>query len=209
MKLPGSILEQKVIAVARGLDTVTAPTLAEALRAGGINTIEITVEDDAGFDAIAAVVGGGMLVGAGTVVNRDQAKRAVAAGAAFIVTPHLDLEIIEWAMGEEVPIVPGAFSPTEVATAWRLGPPAVKVFPAHVGGPGYLKSLRGPFPDLSLVPTGGVDAANVAAYLAAGAVAVGVGGWLTAHDDMEVVTARSVELLGQVGGGEVGGGEVV
>lgn len=203
MTLPGPILEQKVIAVARGLDARSAPSLTEALRAGGINTIEITVEGAAGFDAISAVNGGEMLVGAGTVVTVDQAKRAVGAGAGFIVTPHLDPEIINWAMAEDVPIVPGAFTPTEVATAWRFGPPAVKIFPAHVGGPGYLRSLRGPFPDLVLVPTGGVDSTNAAAYLAAGAVAVGVGGWLTAHEDMDVVTARSVELLGQVAGGQV------
>jgi len=198
MTLPWPILEQKVIAVARGLDAGSAPTLAEALRTGGINTIEITVEGDAGFDAIAAVAGSEMLVGAGTVVSLDQTRRAVAAGAGFLVTPHLDPEIVRWAMAEGVPIVPGAFTPTEVMRAWRLGPPAVKVFPAHVGGPDYLKSLRGPFPDLALVPTGGVDASNAAAYLGAGAVAVGVGGWLTAHGDMDVVTARSVELLSQV-----------
>lgn len=198
MTLPGLILEQKVIAVARGLDARSAPILARALRAGGIDTIEVTVEGGKGFEAIAALDVRKMLVGAGTVLTVDQAKRAVAAGAGFIVTPHLDVEIIEWAMAEEVPIVPGVFTPTEVAAAWRFGPPAVKVFPAHVGGPGYLKSLRGPFPDLALIPTGGVDASNVAAYLDAGAMAVGVGGWLTAHRDMDLVTSRSVELLGQV-----------
>ncbi len=198
MTLPGLILEQKVIAVARGLDSRSAPALAEALRAGGVGTIEITVEGGAGFDAIASVDNGDIVVGAGTVVTVDQAKRAVAAGARFLVTPHLDPDVLGWAMTEAVPIVPGAFTPTEVMTAWRLGPAAVKVFPAHVGGPEYLKSLRGPFPDLALIPTGGVDGANAASYLAAGAVAVGVGGWLTAHDDLDVVTARAVELVRQV-----------
>lgn len=198
MTLPGLILEQKVIAVARGLDSRSAPALAEALRAGGVGTIEITVEGGAGFDAIASVDNGDIVVGAGTVVTVDQAKRAVAAGARFLVTPHLDPDVLGWAMTEAVPIVPGAFTPTEVMTAWRLGPAAVKVFPAHVGGPEYLKSLRGPFPDLALIPTGGVDGANAASYLSAGAVAVGVGGWLTAHDDLDVVTARAVELVRQV-----------
>ncbi len=198
MTLPGLILEQKLIAVARGLDSRTAPELAEALRAGGVGTIEITVEGGAGFDAIASIDNEEMVVGAGTVLTVDQAKRAVAAGASFLVTPHLDPDVLGWAMTEAVPIIPGAFTPTEVMAAWRHGPPAVKVFPAHVGGPDYLKSLRGPFPDLALMPTGGVDATNAAAYLAAGAVAVGVGGWLTAHDDLDVVTARAVELTRQV-----------
>lgn len=198
MTLPGPILEQKVIAVARGLDSTSAPALAEALRAGGVNTIEITVEGGAGFGAISSVHREDTMVGAGTVLSVDQAKRAVAAGAGFLVTPHLDLEVLGWAMKEAVPIVPGVFTPTEVMTAWKSGPPALKVFPAHVGGPTYLKSLRAPFPDLALIPTGGVDASNAAAYLAAGAVAVGVGGWLTDHDDLDVVTGRAVELIGQV-----------
>jgi 2-dehydro-3-deoxyphosphogluconate aldolase / (4S)-4-hydroxy-2-oxoglutarate aldolase len=198
MTLPGPILEQRVIPVARGQDARTVPVLAEALRAGGISSIEITVEGSGGLEAIAAVSGGDLVVGAGTITTVDQAERAVAAGASFLVTPHLDLGLIEWASIQEVPIVPGALSPTEVATAWRHRPPAVKLFPAHVGGPEYLKSLRGPFPDVALIPTGGVDAGNIAAYLAAGAVAVGVGGWLTTHDDPGLVTERAVELMRQV-----------
>jgi 2-dehydro-3-deoxyphosphogluconate aldolase/(4S)-4-hydroxy-2-oxoglutarate aldolase len=115
-----------------------------------------------------------------------------------LVTPHLDIELIEWASTHAVPMVPGALTPTEIATAWRYRPPAVKVFPAHIGGPGYLKSLRGPFPDVALIPTGGIDGSNIAAYLDAGAVAVGVGGWLTRHDDPEVITRRAMELMSQV-----------
>jgi 2-dehydro-3-deoxyphosphogluconate aldolase/(4S)-4-hydroxy-2-oxoglutarate aldolase len=198
MTLPGLVLEQKVIPVARGLDAGSAPVLAEALRAGGISSIEITVEGNGGFGAIAAVTGGNLLVGAGTITSIGHAERAVAAGASFLVTPHLDLELIEWAADREIPMVPGALTPTEVVTAWRHRPPAVKLFPAHLGGPPYLKSLRGPLPDVALIPTGGIDATNIGAYLAAGAVAVGVGGWLTAHDDPGVVTQRAVELLRQV-----------
>jgi 2-dehydro-3-deoxyphosphogluconate aldolase / (4S)-4-hydroxy-2-oxoglutarate aldolase len=199
MTLPGPILEQRVIPVARGQDARTVPVLVEALRAGGISSIEITVEGGSGgLEAIAAVSGRDLVVGAGTITTVDHAERAVAAGASFLVTPHLDVGLIEWASTQEVPIVPGALTPTEVATAWRHGPSAVKLFPAHVGGPEYLKSLRGPFPDVALIPTGGVDAGNIAAYIAAGAVAVGVGAWLTAHDDPGLVTERAVELLRQV-----------
>ena len=198
MTLPGPVLEQKVIPVARGLDARSAPIVAEALRAGGISCIEVTVEGEGGFDAIDAIAGGDMIVGAGTILTIQQARRAVAAGASFLVMPHLDIELIGWASAHAVPLVPGALTPTEVVTAWRHQPPAVKVFPAHIGGPEYLKSLRGPFPDLALVPTGGIDAGNVSAYLEAGAVAVGVGGWLTGHDDPALITRRAIELLRQV-----------
>jgi len=201
MTLPGPIMEEKVIPVARGLDARSAPVIAEALRAGGISSIEVTVEGDGGIDAIAAIAAiadDDLVVGAGTILTAHQADGAVAAGASFLVTPHLDMELIEWASAHAVPMVPGALTPTEIATAWRHRPPAVKVFPAHIGGPSYLKSLRGPFPDLALVPTGGIDASNIAAYLDAGAVAVGVGGWLTAHDDPEVITRRAMELMRQV-----------
>jgi 2-dehydro-3-deoxyphosphogluconate aldolase/(4S)-4-hydroxy-2-oxoglutarate aldolase len=198
MMLPGPIMEERVIPVARGLDARSAPVIAEALRAGGISSIEITVEGEGGIDAIAAVAVGDMVVGAGTILTIRQADGAVAAGATFLVTPHLDIELIEWASTHAVPMVPGALTPTEIATAWRYRPPAVKVFPAHIGGPGYLKSLRGPFPDVALIPTGGIDGSNIAAYLDAGAVAVGVGGWLTRHDDPEVITRRAMELMSQV-----------
>jgi 2-dehydro-3-deoxyphosphogluconate aldolase/(4S)-4-hydroxy-2-oxoglutarate aldolase len=198
MMLPGPIMEERVIPVARGLDARSAPVIAEALRAGGISSIEITVEGEGGIDAIAAVAVGDMVVGAGTILTIRQADGAVAAGATFLVTPHLDIELIEWASTHAVPMVPGALTPTEIATAWRYRPPAVKVFPAHIGGPGYLKSLRGPFPDVALIPTGGIDGSNIAAYLDAGAVAVGVGGWLTRHDDPEVITRRAMELISQV-----------
>lgn len=191
MSLPEVILEERVIPVARGLDGNTAPAMAKALLGGGIHSIEITVEGGGGFDAIAAVVGSGVVVGAGTVVTIDQASRAVGAGAQFLVSPHLDTDLLDWAAGKGVPMIPGGLTPTEIATAWRHHPPAVKVFPADVGGPGYLRSLRGPYPDLHLIPTGGVDDTNARAYLDAGAVAVGVGGWLTGASDLDEVTRRA------------------
>jgi 2-dehydro-3-deoxyphosphogluconate aldolase/(4S)-4-hydroxy-2-oxoglutarate aldolase len=92
-------------------------------------------------------------------------------------------------------MIPGAFTPTEVAVAWNAGAAAVKVFPASVGGPGLLKAIRGPFGDLPLVPTGGITASNAGAFLAAGAVAVGVGGWLTDHDDLAVVGERTRAIV--------------
>lgn len=199
MSLPAAVLAERVIPVARGLNSATAPGLVEALRDGGIHSIEITVEGgDGAFDAIAAVAASGMAVGAGTIVNTDQATRATEAGAEFLVTPHFDPGLCEWATANNVSLIPGALTPTEVFAAWAHRPPAVKIFPAHVGGARYLKSLLGPYPDLALIPTGGVDAGNAGEFVSAGAVAVGVGGWLTAHDDLTAVTDRARRLLRQV-----------
>ena len=198
MSLPAVILEERVIPVARGLDATTAPALAQALGAGGIHSIEITFEAPGGLEAIAAVADGDLVVGAGTIVSVDGADRAVEAGARFLVSPHLDVALLEWAADNDVPLVPGALTPTEIVVASSHDPPAVKLFPASAVGPGYVGSLLGPYPDLALIPTGGVDAANIAAFLEAGAVAVGVGGWLTAHPDMSTVTARAIELRSRV-----------
>lgn len=198
LRLPDVVLAERVIPVARGLDGLSAPILVDALQAGGIHSIEITVEGQGGFEAIAAVAGGETTVGAGTIVTVSQASRAVDAGAGFLVSPHLDMALLDWARAREVPLIPGALTPTEIAMAWRHQPPAVKVFPAHLGGPGYVNSLLGPYPDLALIPTGGVDGDNASEYLAAGAVAIGVGSWLTAHPDATEVAERASYLLSQV-----------
>lgn len=193
MKLPPAILEGRLIPVARGLGGSTAPGMVAALKAGGIDVIEITVEGKSGLEAIAAVSGKDTLVGAGTITTVSQAGRAVDAGAEFLVSPHFDAELLIWASMRAVPLIPGAFTPTEIAGAWSHRPPGIKIFPADLGGPGYLSSLLGPFPDLLMIPTGGITADNVADYLDSGAVAVGVGSWLTAHDYDEV--ARRAALL--------------
>lgn len=204
MKLPQSIIDGRVIPVARGLDGSTAPNMVAALEAGGISVIEITVEGSGGLEAIAAVSGGDSLVGAGTITSVSQAERAVDAGAEFLVSPHFDVELLTWATMRAVPLIPGAFTPTEVSGAWSHRPPGVKIFPASLGGPGYLRSLLGPFPDLLMIPTGGIDADNAADYLAAGAVAVGVGGWLTSHGDLDEVTRRARLLTHLTTSGDTG-----
>lgn len=196
--LPDVITTERVIPVARGLDGSTAPALAGALLEGGLSTLEVTVEGSGGFDALESLRDRGVTVGAGTVVSIDQAAKAMAAGARFLVSPHLDIELVDWAQDNDVPLIPGALTPTEVAMAWRHQPPAVKIFPAHVGGPDYLKSLLGPYPDLALIPTGGVDGDNVGTFVSAGAVAVGVGGWLTGHADLSEVTRRARLLTTRV-----------
>lgn len=198
MNKTAPFLSERIVPVARGLDATSASALAGALIAGGLHCIEITLEAAGGVDAIAAVVGGGMTVGAGTIVTIDQASRAVDAGAGFLVTPHLDVPLLEWAGTNGVVMIPGALSPTEIFTAWRYEPAAVKLFPAHVGGSEYLRSLLGPYPDLRLIPTGGVTGDNARSFLEAGAVAVGVGGWLTSPPDLSMVTDRARQLVSEV-----------
>lgn len=198
MMLPETILRERVIPVGRGLNESRALRLVEALAAGGINSLEITMESPEAVGAIVAVAGSDFTVGAGTVMSVSDAERAVSAGAEFVVSPHLDVNLVQWALNNEVAYIPGVLSPTEVATAWKLRPTAVKVFPANLGGPGYLRSLLGPFPDLRVIPTGGVNGENVVDFLRSGAVAVGVGGWLTTHDDLAIVTERALALRSKV-----------
>ena len=195
MKLPQAIVDGRLIPVARGLDGLSAPRMLEALEAGGIYVVEITVEGSGGLAAISAASGGKALVGAGTITSVSQAERAVLSGAQFLVSPHFDEELLMWATMRAVPLIPGALTPTEVAGAWSHRPPAVKIFPADLGGPGYISSLLAPFPDLLMIPTGGITADNAVDYLSAGAVAVGVGGWLTSHDDYDEVQRRAGLLV--------------
>jgi len=137
------------------------------------------------------------------VVTIDQADRAITAGAVLLVSPHLDPKLIEWSISNSIPLIPGALTPTEVATAWAWGPPAVKIFPAGTVGPGYVTSLLGPYPGVPLIPTGGIDAGNALAYLEAGAVAVGIGGWLTGVGDPSEITRRALLLREAVRGAAV------
>ena len=117
-------------------------------------------------------------VGAGTVLSVSAAQRAIDAGATFLVMPHTDPELVAWAASLGLPSFPGAFSPTEILAAWRAGAAAVKLFPASVAGPAFVREFRGPFPDIPLVPTGGVTAVTAPDFIRAGAIAVGLGSWL-------------------------------
>lgn len=203
--LPDAIRQQRVVAVARRVDPARAADLVDALRQGGVDTVEITVEGEHGIAAIAAVADRGAVVGAGSVSSLAQARAAVDAGARFLVSPHTDLEVLAWAVDQRVPYVPGGLTPTELVAAWQGGASAVKVFPASVVGPGFVAAVLAPLPDLALVPTGGIEVGDARRYLDAGAVAVGAGGWLTAPDDLEVVAARAAQLaaacapLGELG----------
>jgi 2-dehydro-3-deoxyphosphogluconate aldolase/(4S)-4-hydroxy-2-oxoglutarate aldolase len=195
--IPDLLRTSKVIAIGRNVPAADAPRIGEAFVAGGVHVMELTLnepEADAlkAIEALAAVADDlGALVGAGTVLSISAAGRAVEAGARFIVSPHTDTELIAWCALNGVPCFPGALSPSEIHAAWSAGASAVKLFPASAVGPGYLKQIAGPFPGIPFVPTGGVSADTTGAWLAAGAVAVGMGGWLIGDGGPAGVTQRS------------------
>ncbi len=167
-----------VLAVLRTPDADSAVRAAEALVAGGVRAIELTFTTPGAADAIRrtrAALGDDVIVGAGTIRDRGQLDAALEAGAEFLVTPHLDAELLPAMLASGRLALPGTLTPTEMAAAIAAGAEAVKLFPASAFGPSYLQALRGPFPDLQVVPTGGIGPGDVAAWLAAGAVAVGAG----------------------------------
>jgi 2-dehydro-3-deoxyphosphogluconate aldolase/(4S)-4-hydroxy-2-oxoglutarate aldolase len=162
----------------------------EALVAGDLPVVEITLtipDALAVMRAVTARFGDTVLVGAGTVTSAEQARAAVRAGARFIVSPGFDPEIVEAAHALDVPVMPGVLTPSEIMAASRAGADWLKIFPCSaLGGPQYLRALRGPFPRLKLMPTGGVSLENASDYLAAGAVALGVGSELVDPQQLEV-----------------------
>lgn len=176
MRLTELLREQRLLAIVRGTDPDAALRTVLTLAEDGVPAIEVslTTPDAAGVIRRArAALGDDAALGAGTVLTERDAIRAVEAGASYLVTPGLGIDL-RGVVGQ-LPVLLGALTPTEVTTAVERGAAAVKLFPASLGGPAYLKALRDPFPAVPFVPVGGVDAAAAREYLALGAVAVGVG----------------------------------
>lgn len=198
------------MAIARRLTAESAPQVADALLTGGVLAFEITLNDpvDAALRAIESVARRSpeLAIGAGTVLSIEAAQLALDAGAKFLVMPHTDPELVAWAAARGIPTLPGAATPTEVLAAWRAGAAAVKVFPASVLGPAFVRECRGPFPDIPLVPSGGVTVETAADFIRAGAVAVGVGSWLIRDAGPEGVTARARQIVDAVAAGRAGSG---
>jgi len=190
------------VAIARRLTADTAPQVADALIEGGVLAFEITLNEPVvgALHAIESVADRAptLAIGAGTVLSIETAGLAMEAGATFLVMPHTDQELVAWAAARGVPTLPGAFTPSEVLAAWRAGAAAVKLFPASVAGPTFVRECHGPFPDIPLVPSGGVTAETAAEFIRAGAVAVGVGSWLIGDADPTGVTARARALVDTV-----------
>ncbi|WP_431681844.1 bifunctional 4-hydroxy-2-oxoglutarate aldolase/2-dehydro-3-deoxy-phosphogluconate aldolase [Kitasatospora sp. KL5] len=173
--LRAELAAERVIAVVRAPRIPDAADLCAALAAGGIGLVELTFTTPEVTTHLRRAADAGHRVGAGTVLTAEQAHRAVDAGAAFLVTPGCRPEVAAAADRAGVPVVLGALTPTEVARAVDLGAAAVKIFPARTFGPGYFADLRGPYPDVPLVASGGVNTANAAAFLTHGALAVCAG----------------------------------
>ncbi len=167
-----------VIAILRGLGPSDAVALGGAAAAGGVRCVEITMDSPGAVDSIGGLVAAvptGIVVGAGTVVTLGELDAAVAAGATFVVAPHLDVAIVHAAVERGVAMVPGVATPTEMHAAMAAGAAMAKLFPGAALGVAYLKALRGPYPDVPVMVSGGVTVANVGEWLAAGATAVGLG----------------------------------
>ncbi len=203
------LLTEKVIAVVRLESGEQLVRAAEALKFGGISTIEFTFSTPGALDMLKEAstrFGGEVLLGAGTVLDPETARAAILAGAEFIVTPTANVETIAMCKRYGKPILAGAMTPTEMLTVWEAGADLVKVFPAsHLGGPDYIRAVLAPLQQLRLAPTGGVSAENAAEYLKAGAVCVGVGGNLVnrravMNGDWRTVTAEARRLVAAVRG---------
>ena len=184
-----------IIPVIRATTAEDALFAAEAVLAGGIDTVEITMTVP-GATAVVSRIAETMpqiLVGAGTVLNAEAAQRCLDAGAQFLVSPGINLETLEFAQRKSVLMIAGALTPTEVMSAWEFGADLVKIFPcSQVGGASYIRALKGPFPQIPLVPTGGVNLETCAAFIEAGASALGVGGELILK---EAIRQKNADLI--------------
>ncbi len=189
------IMESGIVAVVRADSSEALVQVVEALAAGGVTAAEITFTVPDAIDALKNVrkaLGDRVVLGAGTVLDPETCRAALLAGAEFIVAPVVNLDVIRLCRRYDKAVMPGAFTPTEVLSAWEAGADVVKVFPADVGGPGYLKALRGPLPQVRLMPTGGVDLKTAADFLKAGACCLGVGSSLV---DPKLIASKNFDQI--------------
>lgn len=206
------VMDCGIVAVVRFSDPGPLVEVVKALVEGGVTVAEVTFTVPNAIDVIREAkrqLGDQVLLGAGTVLDPETARAALLAGAEFIVAPGTNLEVIRLCRRYDRLVMPGAFTPTEVLTAWEAGADIVKVFPADVVGPAFFQALRGPLPQVKLMPTGGVDLTTAPEFLKAGAVCLGVGGQLVdpklvASGDFAGITARArkyVEIVRKHRGG--------
>jgi 2-dehydro-3-deoxyphosphogluconate aldolase / (4S)-4-hydroxy-2-oxoglutarate aldolase len=173
------LASSKVIAVLRTSQVSALAPVCDVLVEEGILSLELTLTTPGLLDALEELVdryGNSADVGVGTVVTESEAQWVMDCGAQYLVTPTMNLPVVDLAVRRKIAVFPGGLTPTELAAGWRAGATAVKIFPAETVGAGYLKHLRGPFPDLEAIPSGGVDLDATREWLAAGAAAVSIGG---------------------------------
>ncbi|MGL4501715.1 MAG: bifunctional 4-hydroxy-2-oxoglutarate aldolase/2-dehydro-3-deoxy-phosphogluconate aldolase [Planktothrix sp.] len=196
----------RAIAVIRSSQKQLGKQMAQATAAGGMGLIEITWNSDQAPELIAELRSElpGCLIGTGTLFTIEDVEKAIAAGAQFLFSPHTNPAMIQVAKKAEIPIIPGALSPTEIITAWQAGASCVKVFPiSSVGGVDYIRSIKGPLEDIPLIPTGGVTLNNAVAFIQAGAIAVGLAGDLfppdlMAQQNWQAIAQKTQTLLQQL-----------
>ena len=197
------VLDTRIVAVVRAPSPDAVVDICKALVDGGVNVLEITFTVPKALDLIRQVsdeLGDQIVLGAGTVLDAETCRAAILAGAEFIVSPIVNLDLIRLCKRYDKAVMPGAFTPTEILTAWEAGADIVKVFPADVCGPSYFRAIRGPLPQIRLMPTGGVNLDTVEAFLNAGACALGAGSSLVPKDavasgDMALITDLAKQFI--------------
>ena len=200
------IVDDRAVTVVRAPQPYDVDSLVTALAAGGLRAVELTLTTPGILARLAgANSGGGAVVGVGTVLTAKDAEAAIDAGAQFLVTPAVRQGVADAAAAHDIPVIMGALTPTEVMAAIDLGAAAVKIFPARATGPDYLRDLHGPYPGVPLIPSGGINAENAAAYLAAGAIAVTAGTDVVAPDlvaaaDWTAITDRATSFVSAING---------
>lgn len=208
---PSQVLrEHPVIAVLRARDPHDYDAVVDTLAEAGVRSVELTLSTPGTLEHLPSLVGRGAAeIGIGTITNVDQAQRAIDGGASYLVTPVTRLDVIKLAVGQGVPVYPGGLTPTELFSGWEAGATAVKIFPAETVGPQYGSHLRGPFPDIEFVPSGGITLEDIPAWLKAGAVAVSLGGPLIGDalngGSLDALTERArrvVEVVASVRTGQ-------
>ena len=205
MNLPvyQSLLQGGIVAILRGVSPASLPAVLQALLDGGVSNVEITLNTPGALDMIAQAkehFGDRMIVGAGTVLDAPSARAAIDQGADFVLSPTLDVSVIQTCHTYNKIAVPGVLTPTEALTAWQAGAPIIKIFPAGAMGPGYIKDLLGPLPQLCLMPVGGVTLGNAAAFIRSGAAALGIGSdlvhkQLVEQQKFDEITRRAQSFL--------------
>lgn len=201
------IKTHKLVSILRGLELNDALSVTKALKEGGFRLVEVTMNTKDALNSIEQlndIYGEEMLIGAGTVLDSETAKAAIQAGASFIISPSLDLDTIKTTKRYGAVSIPGAFTPTEILKAYEHGADIIKVFPADTLGPSFIKNIQGPFPNISIMPTGGVNLNNVESYIKTGVAGVGIGSSLVNSkkevnkiylDEVKNKATRFVEII--------------
>lgn len=200
------IRTEKIIAIVRGVDAETVVNVAEALYAGGLRLLEITCNTTGVMGIIQQVsqaMDGRMLVGAGTVITEDLARQVHRAGAKYVLAPDVNPEVIKYCLAHDIAVIPGATTATEVLTAYRLGAKIIKLFPAGALGVDYIEQLRGPINNIDLIAVGGVELSNMASFIKAGCIGVGLGNSLirkdlVASNNWQGLTQLAKEFFGKL-----------